>query len=210
MNIKEAIEFSNNGEFLPVCEHFYSLQGEGYYFGRAMFFLRLSGCDVGCQWCDTKHSWSVKKDDFMTISEIIKIITEIKADCVVITGGEPTLYNLDLLIEQIHKLGIEVNIESSGTGFISENIDWVTLSPKEGKKPLEQNFAKANELKVVISSDKNLEEAEQYSQMVGADCKLYLQVEWGNKESISTIVEYIKLNSKWRLSLQTHKYIGIE
>lgn len=212
MDIIKAIEFSENGKYLPVCEYFHSIQGEGHYFGKAMFFLRLSGCNIACHWCDTKHSWNVKQTDFMKLDEIAEIISASNSSCVVITGGEPTLYNLDGLIDKIHQMGITVNIESSGTGFISEKIDWVTLSPKENKKPLDENFAKANELKIVIGSgsEKQFKIAEQYSKKVNKECKLYLQVEWGNKDCISEIVEYIKLNSKWRLSLQSHKYIGIE
>lgn len=210
MNIQEAIEYSKNGALLPICEYFYSLQGEGYHFGRAVLFLRLSGCDVGCKWCDTKHSWGVNEKDFLKIEEVLDIINKSGADCVVITGGEPTIYNLDGLIDEIHKLKIEVNMETSGTREVSSKVDWVTLSPKRCKQPLPQSFMCASELKVVISCESDFEFAEDYREMVSENCKLYLQPEWGSKDSLNMIIEYIKLNTKWRLSLQTHKYINIE
>lgn len=210
MDIKQAIEFSNHGERLPVCEQFYSLQGEGYHFGRAAFFVRLSGCNVCCSWCDTKMSWGVNENDFVTIDELVNVIKKSGTDCAVITGGEPTIYSLKKIVQKLINVGIEVNLETSGTGNIPEHLNWVTLSPKEKLKPLDENFKKADELKMVISSEESFDIAEMYSQKVEKKCKLYLQPEWNNKESLNLIIEYIKFNTKWRLSLQTHKYINIE
>ncbi len=210
MNISEAVKSSNGGESLPVCEYFYSLQGEGFHTGRAAFFVRLSGCDVGCPWCDTKNSWSIDSNSFMTISEIVKIVKESTTNCVVITGGEPTLYDLSKLVDALHYHNIEVNLETSGTGFVYEKIDWVTVSPKKNKLPLEENLKKANELKIVVENIQDFELAERYKNMASNSCKFYLQAQWEEKKSLSLIIEYIKTHNKWKLSLQTHKYINIE
>ena len=210
MTINQAIEYSVKENKLPVCEEFYSLQGEGFYAGKAAYFLRLSGCNVGCSWCDTKHSWSVKEEDFKSYEEIISDVLAVKANCVVITGGEPTLYNLEKLVDLFHKHNITVNIETSGTGVIYHKIDWITLSPKHNGAVLEDNFKLANELKIVISNQSDFFVAEKYSEKADSNCFLYLQQEWNNKTTLEMVIDYIKHNPKWNLSVQIHKYINIE
>lgn len=191
-------------------EQFYTLQGEGYHQGKAAYFIRLGGCDVGCVWCDVKESWAFDTHPKMTVAEIVENIKSSKAPLAVITGGEPLLHNLAELTTAIQKEGIATNIETSGSSPISGNWDWICLSPKKFKEPLPQILPLAHELKIIIFNKSDFEWAEKYAAKVSASCKLYLQPEW-SKAAVMTplIVDYIKKNPKWELSLQIHKYIHV-
>jgi len=191
-------------------EMFYSLQGEGYHQGRAAFFIRLAGCDVGCVWCDVKDSWDASKHPVLTIDEIVNSALANTARLAIITGGEPLLYHLDALTTALKKAGFEINIETSGSSPLSGKWDWVCLSPKKFKAPLEECIAAAAELKVVIFNAHDFEWAETYAKQVSATCKLYLQPEWDKSNQITPLViDYIKANPKWELSAQLHKYIQV-
>lgn len=200
-------------------ESFYTLQGEGFYTGQAAYFIRLAGCDVGCVWCDVKESWDVTKHPQFSVEEIIqKAETEIGSlqlsennkPIFVITGGEPLLHQLDELTAAIEAKGYLTNIETSGSSALSGHWNWICLSPKKFKAPLPEVITAANELKVVIFNKHDFEWAEQFAVQVNKNCRLYLQPEWDKRDSITPlIVDYIKANPKWQLSLQTHKYINV-
>jgi organic radical activating enzyme len=191
-------------------EMFYSLQGEGYHQGKAAYFIRLAGCDVGCVWCDVKDSWDASKHPVLTIDEIVSSALAHPARLAIVTGGEPLLYNLDALTTALKKAGFEVNIETSGSSPMSGKWDWVCLSPKKFKAPLDESIQAASELKVVIFNIHDFEWAETYTIQVGPSCKLYLQPEWDKANLITPLViEYIKANPKWELSAQLHKYIQV-
>lgn len=195
---------------LPVMEHFYTIQGEGFYSGRAAYFIRLAGCDVGCVWCDVKESWELDGHPIFKITDLIKIIQSTSTNLVVITGGEPALYNLETLIDSIRSFGIETAIETSGCYSLIGNIDWYCFSPKKFKAPCDEAYIKANELKVVIYHESDLAWAEEHASKVGENCFLFLQPEWSRKERIlPQLIDYVKSNPKWRISLQTHKYMQI-
>lgn len=195
---------------LPVMEHFYTIQGEGNHQGRAAYFIRLGGCDVGCIWCDVKDSWDASKHPLKSIESLLELVEETPAKLVVITGGEPLMHNLFELTAALKAAGFETNIETSGSHPLSGKWDWICLSPKKFKAPLPQVVPFANELKVVIFNKSDFAWAEQYAAQVSPQCKLYLQPEW-DKASIVTplIIEYIKANPQWQLSLQIHKYINV-
>ena len=191
-------------------EMFYSLQGEGYHQGKAAYFIRLAGCDVGCVWCDVKESWDASKNPVLSIEEIVSSALAHQGRLAIITGGEPLLYNLDALTSALKNAGFEINIETSGSSPMSGNWDWVCLSPKKFKAPLNESIAAASELKVVIFNKHDFEWAETYAKQVPATCKLYLQPEWDKANEITPlIIEYIKANPKWELSAQLHKYIQV-
>jgi organic radical activating enzyme len=191
-------------------EMFYTLQGEGYHQGKAAYFIRLAGCDVGCVWCDVKESWDASKHPVFSVEEIVSNALAHPARLAIITGGEPLLYNLDALTSALKIAGFEINIETSGSSPMSGNWDWVCLSPKKFKAPLTEIIAAASELKVVIFNKHDFEWAETYAQQVPASCKLYLQPEWDKANEITPlIIEYIKANPKWELSAQLHKYIQV-
>lgn len=195
---------------LPVMEHFYTLQGEGYHGGRAAYFVRLAGCDVGCVWCDVKESWTIHQDQYLTIQQIISAIGQTPTDFVVITGGEPTMHNLSELTQALHAAGYEIALETAGVNSLKGQIDWYCFSPKKFKQPLEEAYLLANELKVVIAHPSDFEWAETHAQKVGPNCKLYLQTEWEKQDRfLPLIIDYIKRNKKWKISLQTHKYMQI-
>ena len=200
---------------LPVMEHFYTLQGEGYHQGKAAYFIRLGGCDVGCVWCDVKDSWDAEKHPKFTIEEIVNMAemgsTEKDSNAIaVITGGEPLMHPLNELTSALKSKGFETNIETSGSHPLSGNWDWICLSPKKFKAPLPEVVKAANELKVVIFNKSDFNWAEQFAALVSPDCKLYLQPEW-DKATVVTpmIIDYIKQHPKWRISLQIHKYINV-
>lgn len=191
-------------------EHFYTLQGEGLYTGVAAYFIRLGGCDVGCVWCDVKESWDASVHPVMTNVEIAQVASAHEGRLAVITGGEPAMHNLAPLCDELHNAGFRIHIETSGAHPLSGDIDFVTLSPKKFKAPLDECLRRANELKVVVFNKSDFEWAEQHAAKVGPDCKLYLQPEWGKRDVVSPmIIDYIKLHPKWQLSLQTHKYLNI-
>lgn len=203
---------------IPVMEYFYTLQGEGTYQGKAAYFIRLGGCDVGCVWCDVKDSWDATKHPSFSVEEIVNNmqntlpITQQKNmnPIVVITGGEPLMHNLDLLTNTIKDAGYRTHLETSGAHPLSGSWDWICLSPKKFKAPLPEICKVANELKVVIYHPSDLKWAELYAETVSPECRLFLQPEWEKSEKMTPlIVEYIQKNPKWTLCLQIHKYIHV-
>ena len=195
---------------LPLVEDFYTLQGEGRHAGRAAYFIRLGGCDVGCAWCDAKDTWRAAHFPPTPIEKIVRRAAAYPARSIVVTGGEPTLYDLDPLTAALKAEGLEVFLETSGTNPIRGSFDWVCLSPKRQDPPLEENFLKADELKVIVQTKEDIEWAEACAAKVREDCLLYVQPEWSRRnEVMDLIVEYIKRNPRWRASLQAHKYMRI-
>lgn len=196
---------------LPVMEHFYTIQGEGFHQGRAAYFVRLGGCDVGCVWCDVKDSWDKDAHPKFTTDQIVlEIKKHTKNGLVVITGGEPLMHQLDELTAKLQSEGFETNIETSGAHPLSGNWNWICLSPKKFKAPLEEILPVANELKIVIFNKHDFEWAEIYAAKVNPNCKLYLQPEWDKAALVTPIIiDYIKSNPQWELSLQIHKYINV-
>lgn len=194
----------------PVMEHFYTLQGEGVHTGRAAYFIRLGGCDVGCVWCDVKDSWDTAAHPLMTNVELAQIASAHEGRLAVITGGEPAMHNLTALCNALQAAGFSLHIETSGAHPLSGHLDWVTLSPKKFKAPLDSCAVVADELKVVVFNRSDFEWAEQHAAKVNPSCRLFLQPEWSKRETITPlIIDYIKQHPKWQLSLQTHKYINI-
>jgi organic radical activating enzyme len=195
---------------LPIMEQFYTIQGEGYHSGRAAYFIRIAGCDVGCVWCDVKESWDSQVHPLVQISDLIKAVKENNADFVVITGGEPAMYDLTTLVNELKKLEIEVAIETSGCYELIGNVDWYCFSPKKFKAPTEESYSKASELKVVVFHPSDLLWAETHAAKVNKNCVLFLQPEWSKQEKLlPEIIDYVKSNQKWRISLQTHKFMQI-
>ena len=203
---------------LPVMEHFYTIQGEGYHQGRAAYFIRLGGCDVGCVWCDVKDSWDMEVHPRMTVSELVNAVLTTSSPkgrgregaLVVITGGEPLMHNLNELTAALQSAGLETNIETSGAHPLSGSWDWICLSPKKFKAPLPEILPFANELKVVVFNKSDFEWAEQYAALVSPACKLFLQPEWDKSAEVTPLlIEYIKQHPQWELSLQIHKYINV-
>ncbi|MCW3118483.1 MAG: Radical domain protein [Chitinophagaceae bacterium] len=195
---------------LPVMEQFYTLQGEGFHQGRAAYFIRLGGCDVGCVWCDVKDSWDAGKHPVCSVESLIMEVKKTPTEIVVVTGGEPLMHNLDALTWQLQHEGLKTHIETSGAYPLSGDWDWICLSPKKFKAPLPEILPRAQELKVVIFNKSDFAWAEKYAAEVPAACKLYLQPEW-DKAALMTplIIEYIKIHPRWELSLQIHKYIHV-
>jgi 7-carboxy-7-deazaguanine synthase len=195
---------------LPVMEHFYTLQGEGYHQGKAAYFIRLGGCDVGCVWCDVKESWDAANHPKLTIADLIAEVKKTAARIVVITGGEPLMHNLDELTEEFRDAELQLHIETSGAHPLSGLWDWICLSPKKFKAPLSPILSLAHELKVVIFHRSDFGWAEKYAELVAPHCRLYLQPEWEKAaEMTPMIIDYIKANPQWELSLQLHKYINV-
>jgi organic radical activating enzyme len=197
-------------EKYPIMEHFFTIQGEGTYSGRAAYFIRIAGCDVGCVWCDVKESWDKEQHTTMTIKEIIEKVTESKTDFVVITGGEPAMYDLRPLVDQLKSLGITIAIETSGCYPLQGDVDWYCFSPKKFKAPCDEAYLRANELKVIINHPSDLDWANKHAEKVLDSCQLFLQPEWSKTEKLlPLIISYVKGNLKWKISLQTHKYMNI-
>jgi 7-carboxy-7-deazaguanine synthase len=191
-------------------EQFYTLQGEGFHQGKAAYFIRLGGCDVGCSWCDVKESWDASKHPLMDVSSLKSEVEKTPAQIVVITGGEPTMYDLTELTIELQKAGYKTHLETSGSHPLSGNWDWICLSPKKFKAPLKQVLPKANELKVVVYHRSDFDWAEKYAAEVSPGCKLYLQPEWGRSPQMTPlIIDYIKSHPRWELSLQIHKFIDV-
>ena len=191
-------------------ESFYTIQGEGFYQGRAAYFIRLGGCDVGCVWCDVKESWDASKHPQVNIDELVKQVKSTPAELVVVTGGEPLLHNLTTLTNKLQAAGLQTNIETSGSSPLSGSWDWICLSPKKFKAPLPEVVPFANELKIIVFNKTDFKWGEEFAAQVSPNCKLYLQPEWSKSEEITAlIVDYIKANPKWELSLQLHKYINV-
>jgi 7-carboxy-7-deazaguanine synthase len=191
-------------------EHFYTIQGEGFHQGKAAYFIRLGGCDVGCVWCDVKDSWDASKHPLLNIDDLILTVEKTPTKLVVITGGEPLMHDLTHLTKALKTKGFQTNIETSGSHPLSGEWDWICLSPKKFKAPLQEILPLANELKVVIFNKADFDWAEQYAAKVSPSCKLYLQPEWDKAAAITPlIIDYIKANPQWELSLQIHKYINV-
>lgn len=195
---------------LPVMEHFYTLQGEGCHQGKAAYFIRLGGCDVGCVWCDVKESWDADKHPLYSVEQLLAAVKQTPAQIVVITGGEPLMHNLDELTETFRDAGLNMHLETSGSHPLTGLWDWICLSPKKFKAPLEPVLHLAHELKVVVFNKSDFDWAEKYAAEVNPACRLYLAPEWDKREQVTPlIVEYIKANPQWQLSLQVHKYIHV-
>jgi len=195
---------------IPVMEHFYTIQGEGFYTGHAAYFIRLAGCDVGCVWCDVKESWAAEEKQLMSIDELLAEVLKFPGRLVVITGGEPLMYDLTYLTKALKEKGFQINIETSGAYPLSGELDWICVSPKKFKAPLKEVLAKANELKCIIFHKSDFAFAEKNRELTTDHCKLYLQTEWSKQEQmLPLMVEYVKQHPAWHISLQTHKYLQI-
>lgn len=195
---------------LPLMEHYYTIQGEGYNTGAPAYFLRLGGCDVGCVWCDVKDSWEAEKYPLTPIEEMLSLVQKANASTAVITGGEPMMNDLNSLTDIFHQNKIRLWLETSGAYPLTGDWDWICVSPKKFKAPLQSALEKANELKVVVYNPSDFDWAEQHAEMVNDKCKLFLQPEYSRRnEMIPLIIKYIKQNPEWRISLQTHKYMNI-
>ena len=191
-------------------EEFYTIQGEGYWTGTAAHFIRLGGCDVGCVWCDVKESWDASKHESKTVDQILQMVLSSNAKRAVVTGGEPAMYNLDQLTTSLNKNGVKTHIETSGVYPLSGKWHWICFSPKKFKVPDESIYPIADELKVIVYNKSDFEFAEVHAKKVGKDCKLYLQPEWGRIEQVLPLItQYVKENPQWKISLQSHKYMGI-
>lgn len=200
----------DKGLMLPVMEEFYSIQGEGFHTGKAAFFLRIGGCDVGCNFCDEKESWQADKHPLVAVMEIIKQIKESPAKTVVVTGGEPCLYNLDFLCKQLKNNGISRHIETSGSEPLSGEWNWICFSPKKQTEIKKEFYDKAHEMKVIVETAEDLIWAEKNSALLHPDCERYLQPEWSQKETaMPLIIDYILKHPEWKISIQTHKYMHI-
>ena len=199
-----------DGSMLPLMEEFYTIQGEGYNTGKAAYFIRLGGCDVGCHWCDVKESWDAELHALTPALQIVDNASKFPSKAVVVTGGEPLIYNLDFLTEKLKNKGIKTFIETSGAYPLSGYWDWICLSPKKFKAPQLNVAQMANELKVIVFNKSDFEFAEQNAKLVSNTCKLYLQPEWSkSKEMTPLIVDYVMNNPHWEISLQTHKFLNI-
>jgi len=205
-----AHQIPDDGTLLPLMEEFYTIQGEGFHTGKAAYFIRLGGCDVGCHWCDVKESWDAELHALTAADVIVDHASQHPSKAVVVTGGEPLIYNLDYLTGQLQQKGIKTFVETSGAYPLSGSWDWICLSPKKFKGPTMSVAEKADELKVIVFNKSDFEWAEQHAKLVGPNCKLYLQPEWSrSKEMTPLIVEYVMNNPHWEISLQTHKYLNI-
>ena len=197
------------GELLPIMEAFYTIQGEGFHKGAASYFIRTGGCDVGCHWCDVKESWDENSHPIISVEEIVKKSSGF-SDCVVVTGGEPLMWNMNPLTKALKKLGKKTHIETSGAYPLTGIWDWICLSPKKAKLPIEDVYNHAHELKIIIYNNHDFKFAEQESKKVNKNAILYLQPEWGKREEMMPLmVDFIKKNPKWKISLQTHKYLKV-
>ncbi len=206
----ETLALLDGGKKLPLVEDFYSVQGEGFHSGKPAYFIRLGGCDVGCKWCDAKHTWNPKLYPPTPIETIVESATSCEAQAIVITGGEPLLYPLSPLTNALKNRGLKIFLETSGSQSFSGYFDWVCLSPKHNQPPLEEAFWHADELKVIIESVEDFEWAESNASKVDRECILYMQPEWSvSQEMMPHIVEYVKRHPKWNISIQTHKYMHI-
>ena len=196
---------------LPVMERFYSVQGEGAFTGHAAFFIRLGGCDVGCVWCDVKESWDLTKHPMMDVSQLVQEVKASGAPICVVTGGEPTLHDLSPLTHELQKLGVRAHLETSGTGLLTGHWDWITFSPKKFKRPLDAFFDLAHELKVIVNHVSDIAWAEELRLKSHTNVKCYLQPEWEKRDKWEALIfEYVRKNPKWVISLQTHKYLGVD
>ena len=198
------------GKLLPMMEEFYTLQGEGFNTGIASYFVRIGGCDIGCSWCDSKRSWNPERHPLVDVESVITRALNHKSKAIVVTGGEPSLYQLGYLTEKAYVAGFRLFLETSGVYELSGSWDWICLSPKKQSPPRAEYYNKANELKVIISDISDFDWAEEVAGKVDEPCHLFLQPEWSRREEMmKAIIEYILINPKWRISIQTHKVWGI-
>ncbi|MDD3723224.1 MAG: 7-carboxy-7-deazaguanine synthase QueE [Lutibacter sp.] len=199
----------NKGEMLPLMEEFYTIQGEGFHTGKAAYFIRIGGCDVGCHWCDVKESWNAKLHPPTSADSIVENAKKF-TNTVVITGGEPLMWELDYITNALQANKLKTHIETSGAYKLSGTWDWICLSPKKTKLPLAEIYSKCNELKMIVFNKNDFKFAEEQASKVGDNCELFLQPEWSNREKMMPlIVDYVMKNPKWKVSLQTHKYLNI-
>ena len=206
--IKE--DLLKTGEHLPIMEHFYTIQGEGANTGKPAYFIRIGGCDVGCHWCDVKESWNADLHPLIPITDLIPFLKEIPAKDIVITGGEPTLYNLVPLCKMLKSLGFNTFIETSGAYELSGVWDWICFSPKKTSPPTKSIYKSASELKVIIFNDDDFKWAEKHATEINKNCRLYLQPEWSKIDLIlPKVIEYVMNNPQWNISLQSHKFMHI-
>src|SRR5690606_1972472 len=208
--LPEAIQMEvEKGTMLPLMEDFYTIQGEGFHTGTAAYFVRLGGCDVGCHWCDVKERWDANLHPPTSVPDIVSKVSGI-AKTVVVTGGEPLMWDMTALTSAIRAAGMRAHIETSGAYPVTGEWDWFCLSPKKTKLPVDDAYAKADELKVVIYNRHDLVFAEEQASRVNKKAVLFLQPEWSKKDQVTEmIIEYVKANPKWRISLQTHKFLNI-
>jgi 7-carboxy-7-deazaguanine synthase len=207
--ISQPEKISAVSEF-PVMEHFYTIQGEGVNTGKAAYFIRLAGCDVGCVWCDVKDSWATEGYPWMKVKDIVDIVLQHEAKMAVITGGEPLLYNLDELCSALQEKNVEVCLETSGSSPLSGKWNWICVSPKKFKAPLDNVLKAADELKVIIYNKSDFSWAEEHAKKTGGNCRLLLQPEYSKfNEMVPLIVDYVKQHQQWQISLQTHKIINV-
>ncbi|GAA3637559.1 7-carboxy-7-deazaguanine synthase QueE [Flavivirga jejuensis] len=208
--MKKAVQLQvDKGNMLPLMEAFYTIQGEGYHKGTAAYFIRIGGCDVGCHWCDVKESWNA---DLHPPTETVKIVENAKkySDTIVVTGGEPLMWDMTTLTNQLKDEGFQTHIETSGAYQLTGTWDWICLSPKKMKLPTKEVYNNADELKVIVYNKADFRFAEEQAAKVNKDCILYLQPEWSKRDKVvPEIVDYVMANPKWKVSLQTHKYLNI-
>lgn len=196
---------------LPVMETFYTVQGEGAYTGAPAFFIRLAGCDVGCTWCDVKESWNAELHPKISVSDLTSMVVNAGAVICVITGGEPMMHNLEDLTNSLRSSGIRTHLETSGVYPITGIWDWITFSPKKFKKPVEQIYDVAHELKVIVFHPSDIPWAEEHAARLNEGCKLFLQPEWEKRDKMQPLIlDFIRRNTQWRISVQTHKYLGVD
>jgi organic radical activating enzyme len=201
----------NSTTHLPVMETFYTVQGEGAYAGAPAFFIRLAGCDVGCVWCDVKESWDADKHPLHLVESLVEAVSKSGAAICVITGGEPTLHNLDALTQALRAKGVRTHLETSGTQPLTGEWDWITFSPKKFKAPLNEYYAKSHELKVIINHVSDILWSQEHADKMPAQTMFYMQPEWEKREAMQAhILDYIRRNTRWRISVQTHKYLGVD
>lgn len=208
--LRENLPGKGEGKQLPLVEQFYTIQGEGFHTGKAAYFIRIGGCDIGCRWCDSKVSWSPGIHKLVSVEDIVSNVLSHSAKSVVVTGGEPSLYNLNPLCDALKVHGIETFIETSGAYALDGTFDWICVSPKPNVNPLPEMYQRADELKVIIYEETDLEWAEECAKQTKKDCLLFLQPEWSRYSvNIGPIVEYVKKNPQWMISLQAHKFMKI-
>ena len=200
----------NKGIVLPIMEAFYTIQGEGFFTGTASYFIRIGGCDVGCHWCDVKESWNEMLHPATPTDKVISDALQYPAQTIVVTGGEPLMWNLDFLTTKLKENHKKMHIETSGAYPLSGKWDWICLSPKKTKLPLPEVYKKANELKMIIYNKDDFNFAQQQAQLVSENCILYLQPEWSKKDKMTPlIIDFVLKHPKWKISLQTHKFLNI-
>ncbi len=208
--IDKLKELLNKGEYLPIMETFYSIQGEGYNTGTPSFFIRIGGCDMGCKWCDVKESWNDKIHPLTDVNNVLNEALKVKSRKIVVTGGEPMKYNLDFLCQLLKNNGFEIHLETSGVFDISGEWDWICFSPKikdEGKNVF---YEKAHELKIIIENESDFERLKFYEEKINKNCRLSLQPEWSKiNNMLPKIIDFVKENPVWNVSLQAHKYMRI-